>query len=88
MRISLEQALDILKDYITPGKTERKSLEECLGLVLAEDVMAQLDMPPFSRSAQDGYAFRSKDSESASKEQPVRLKVTGKIYAGDFPKKK
>ena len=87
MRISLEQALDILKDYITPGKTERKSLEECLGLVLAEDVMAQLDMPPFSRSAQDGYAFRSKDSESASKEQPVRLKVTGKIYAGDFPKK-
>lgn len=87
MRISLEQALDILKDYITPGKTERKSLEECLGLVLAEDVMAQLDMPPFSRSAQDGYAFRSKDSEGASKEQPVRLKVTGKIYAGDFPKK-
>ena len=87
MRISLEQALDILKDYITPGKTERKSLEECLGLVLAEDVMAQLDMPPFSRSAQDGYAFRSKDSESASKEQSVRLKVTGKIYAGDFPKK-
>lgn len=87
MRISLEQALDILKDYITPGKTERKSLEECLGLVLAEDVMAQLDMPPFSRSAQDGYAFRSKDSEGASKEHPVRLKVTGKIYAGDFPKK-
>lgn len=87
MRISLEQALDILKDYITLGKTERKSLEECLGLVLAEDVMAQLDMPPFSRSAQDGYAFRSKDSEGASKEQPVRLKVTGKIYAGDFPKK-
>lgn len=87
MRISLEQALDILKDYITPGKTERKSLEECLGLVLAEDVMAQLDMPPFSRSAQDGYAFRSKDSEGASKEHPVRLKVTGKIYAGDSPKK-
>lgn len=87
MRISLEQALDILKDYITPGKTERKSLEECLGLVLAEDVMTQLDMPPFSRSAQDGYAFRSKDSEGASKEQPVHLKVTGKIYAGDFPKK-
>lgn len=87
MRIGLEQALDILKDYITPGKTERKSLEECLGLVLVEDVMAQLDMPPFSRSAQDGYAFRSKDSEGASKEQPVRLKVTGKIYAGDFPKK-
>lgn len=87
MRISLEQALDILKDYITPGKTERKSLEECLGLVLAEDVMAQLDMPPFSRSAQDGYAFRSKDSEGASKEQPVRLKVTGKIYAGDFLEK-
>ena len=44
MRISLEQALDILKDYITPGTTARKSLEACLGLVLAEDVMAQLGM--------------------------------------------
>ena len=87
MRISLEQALDILKDHITPGKTERRPLEECLGLVLAEDVTAQLDMPPFSRSAQDGYAFRSKDSTGASKEQPVCLKVTGKIYAGDFLEK-
>ena len=87
MRISLEQALDILKDHITPGKAAKKPLEECLGLVLAEDVTAQLDMPPFSRSAQDGYAFRSKDSAGASKEQPVCLKVTGKIYAGDFLEK-
>lgn len=84
MRISLEQALDILMDHITPGKTVKKPLEECLGLVLSEDVTALLDMPPFSRSAQDGYAFLAKDSTGASKEQPVCLKVTGKIYAGDF----
>ena len=84
MRISLEQALDILMNHITPGKTVQKPLEECLGLVLSEDVTALLDMPPFSRSAQDGYAFWAKDSTGASKEQPVCLKVTGKIYAGDF----
>ena len=84
MRISLEQALDILMDHVTQGRTERKPLEQCLGLVLSQDVFALLDMPPFSRSAQDGYAFQAKDSAGASKEQPVELKVTGKIYAGDF----
>ena len=33
MRISLEQALDILMDHVTQGRTERKPLEQCLGLV-------------------------------------------------------
>ena len=83
MRISLEEALDILIDHISPGKIRRKPLEECLGLVLSEDVDALLDMPPFSRSAQDGYALCSKDSVGAGTETPVKLKVTGKIYAGD-----
>lgn len=83
MRISLEQALNILMDHVTHGKTERKTLEDCLGLVLSEDVYALLDMPPFSRSAQDGYALCSKDSIGATGKNPVKLKVTGKIYAGD-----
>ena len=83
MRISLEQALNILMDHVTHGKTERKTLEDCLGLVLSEDVYALLDMPPFSRSAQDGYALCSKDSIGATGENPVKLKVTGKMYAGD-----
>lgn len=83
MRISLEQALNILMDHVTHGKTERKTLEDCLGLVLSEDVYALLDMPPFSRSAQDGYALCSKNSIGATGENPVKLKVTGKIYAGD-----
>ena len=84
MRISLEQALDILMDHVTQGRTERKPLEQCLGLVLSEDVYALLDMPPFSRSAQDGYALCSKDSVGVDAENPVKLKVTGKIYAGDY----
>ncbi len=83
MGISLEQALDILMDHVTHGKIERKPLEDCLGLVLSEDVYVLLDMPPFSRSAQDGYALCSKDSIGATGENPVKLKVTGKIYAGD-----
>lgn len=44
MRISLEQALDILMDHVTQGRTERKPLEQCLGLVLSQDVFALLDM--------------------------------------------
>ena len=73
MRISLEQALDILMDHVTQGRTERKPLEQCLGLVLSQDVFALLDMPPFSRSAQDGYALCSKDSVGVDAENPVKL---------------
>lgn len=47
MRISLEQALDILMDHVTQGRTERKPLEQCLGLVLSQDVFALLDMASF-----------------------------------------
>ena len=72
MRISLEQALDILMDHVTQGRTERKPLEQCLGLVLSQDVFALLDMPPFSRSAQDGYALCSKDSVGVDAENPVK----------------
>ena len=60
MSISLEQALDILMDHVTHGKTDRKPWEDCLGLILSEDVYALLDMPPFSRSPQDEMCIRDR----------------------------
>ncbi|MFD5830997.1 gephyrin-like molybdotransferase Glp [Lentzea sp. NPDC060358] len=53
-------------------------LEECLGLVLAADVIAPLSLPPFDNSAMDGYAVRAADLG----EVPVRLPVADDIPAG------
>jgi molybdopterin molybdotransferase len=52
-----------------------------LGLVLAEDIAADRDVPSFRNSAMDGYAVRGDDVTTA----PARLRVVGEIAAGGFP---
>ncbi len=56
------------------------SLREAGGRVLAEDVISNLDVPPFDQSAMDGYAFRFKENEK----QATR-RVIGEIPAGMHP---
>ena len=53
-------------------------LHQALGRVLAEDVVADSDLPPFDRSQMDGYAVRAEDA----KEAPVRLRIVGESAAG------
>ncbi|BCZ21085.1 gephyrin-like molybdotransferase Glp [Mycobacterium senriense] len=57
-------------------------LTEAQGLVLAEDVVAQLALPVFDNSAMDGYAVRAEDTSGATPEQPVVLPVAEDIPAG------
>jgi molybdopterin molybdotransferase len=54
---------------------------DALGLMLAEDIAADRDVPPFRNSAMDGYAVRGDDVTTA----PVRLRVVGEVAAGGFP---
>src|SRR2546426_11089809 len=58
-------------------------LLDALGLVLAENISADRDVPPFRNSAMDGYAVRSDDVATA----PARLRVVGEIAAGGFPER-
>lgn len=64
----------------------RLPLLDTLGHILAEDVVAQQNVPPFRNSAMDGYAVRSSDLSSASATEPVRLRVIGELPAGYPPK--
>lgn len=59
-------------------------MTHALGRVLAEDIPAPIDQPPFPRSPLDGYAFRAADSAGASRETPVTLTVTDTVYAGGW----
>ncbi len=79
--ISVEEALERILGEIYPLPTTHIPLAETLGLVLATDVIAQEDMPPFANSAMDGFALRSQDSQPRAA-QPPRLRVTGSVAAG------
>jgi molybdopterin molybdotransferase len=81
-RITLEEALRLMADVISPLKPVSVSLRDALGRVLAEPVRAAMDQPPFARSPYDGYAFKSEDSRSASTEHPVTLDVVARSLAG------
>jgi molybdopterin molybdotransferase len=58
------------------------ALTEAQGLVLAEDVVAQLPLPVFDNSAMDGYAVRAEDTSGATPEHPAVLPVAEDIPAG------
>ncbi len=64
-------------------RTEEVGLDECLGRVLATDVIAGVDVPPFDRASMDGYAVLASDTFYADEESPVELEVLGYVKAGD-----
>ncbi|MCX5909527.1 MAG: molybdopterin molybdenumtransferase MoeA, partial [Deltaproteobacteria bacterium] len=85
--ISVEEALQQVLTKIRPLGRERVSLIQSQGRVLAENISAQRDIPPWDNSAMDGYALRWPDIQGVSGDQPAILKVladlpAGRIYKG------
>jgi len=79
--ISVEEALErILAEISSLGET-RVPLSSSRGLVVAQDIVAHDDIPPFANSAMDGFALRSQDSRFQNG-VPPRLRVTGGVAAG------
>ena len=76
--ISVAEAIQIVRQHTAPLSTERVPIVAALGRVLAEDVVADTDLPPFDRAQMDGYAVRAQDV----KEAPVRLRIAGESAAG------
>src|ERR1051325_961346 len=76
--ITVDQALDMILSRVDALGTETVALEVAHGRILAQEVLADLDLPPFDRARMDGYALRSDDACAA----PVSLKVVGEIAAG------
>jgi molybdopterin molybdotransferase len=81
--ISLDEARSILDATGAPiVNVETIMLSEANGRVLASDVVAQGDVPPFSRAGMDGYAVRAQDTHGASRSNPVTLTKVGTLYTG------
>jgi molybdopterin molybdotransferase len=79
--ISVEEALTRILAEISPLSVTHIALADALGLVLAQDVVAQEDIPPFHNSAMDGFALQSSDSQPRDGEPP-RLRIIGEVAAG------
>jgi len=76
--ISVEEAIRIVQEQSPRPAAERVALADALGRVLAEEVVADSDLPPFDRAQMDGYAVRAADTAAA----PVSLRVVGESAAG------
>ncbi len=82
--ISLEAAHAILDATGAPIETvESIMLGDANGRVLAADVIAQGDVPPFPRAGMDGYAVRARDTQGASRSAPRMLAKIGTVYTGE-----
>lgn len=76
------EARELLLANAPPRRVVCLPLADCLGLVLAEELRAPEPLPPFARSAMDGYALRSADTAGATREEPVLLPLSGVVPAG------
>jgi molybdenum cofactor synthesis domain-containing protein len=81
--ISLDEARRRLDASVRPiTRTEQVPLAEAAGRVAACDVAASVEVPPFARSAMDGYAVVAADTHGATRQTPARLRIVDRIYTG------
>jgi molybdenum cofactor synthesis domain-containing protein len=82
--ITLDEARRLIREAITPlVRHETVALDMADGRVLAEDVVAPMDQPPFDRSAMDGYAVRAADVAGATRGVPKVLRLIGRAYTAE-----
>ncbi|PEP54289.1 MULTISPECIES: molybdopterin molybdotransferase MoeA [Bacillus] len=84
--ITVEEAVRKVMEYANCGLKELVPLELAYGRTLAEDLVADHDVPSFNRSPYDGFAIRAEDTAWASYENPILFEIIGEIGAGSiFP---
>ncbi len=76
MALKVEEALELIYKNVTTKSQKILPIEQALGFVLAQDVLAKHNLPPYDNSAMDGYAAKLSDAGKC-------VKVTHTIFAGD-----
>ncbi|MDE2990638.1 MAG: molybdopterin molybdotransferase MoeA [Chloroflexota bacterium] len=80
--LSVDEARERILASVTPLAPVSTGLADAHGLVTAEDVTSQVDVPGFDNSAFDGYALRAADVDGARADAGVSLRVVGEVAAG------
>ncbi|SFA86819.1 gephyrin-like molybdotransferase Glp [Clostridium frigidicarnis] len=82
--ITIEEALRIIDEEGKVIGTERVELTDALNKVLAEDIYSKDTLPPFNKSAMDGYAIKFRDTECCQCGNEIELYVKALVRAGDY----
>lgn len=80
--ISVDEALTEILSHVHVLEAEQVAILDALGRVLAEELISDIDIPPFDNSAMDGYAVRALDVADTAPESPVHLRIVGSVAAG------
>jgi len=85
--LTLEEGIQAIRKHFEakPLGVEEAPLMEAFNRVLAEDVIAEINVPPFNRSTVDGYAVKAEDTFEADENKPVKLKICGTVNVGEKP---
>ena len=86
--LSPEQAREAVLSHVGPLGAEPVPLLEARNRVLAVDVRADRDNPPYDNSAMDGFAVRYQDVSEASTQRPVALEIVEEIAAGSVAERR
>ena len=85
--LSVEEARQRMLDTIPVLTSEKREILDCPDYVLADELHATENIPPFDNSAMDGYAVRAADVKDATQENPAVLAVIETVAAGYAPTK-
>lgn len=77
--ISIDNAIKIVSSQTLPIGIQKVDLFAAIDRVLAEDLIADMDLPPFDRSQMDGFALKAADTIHS----PVKLRIIGESSAGN-----
>ncbi|MGB0523138.1 MAG: molybdopterin molybdotransferase MoeA [Flammeovirgaceae bacterium] len=75
--LPFEEALQLVKQASQPLATESIAIHDAFGRILAQDIVADRNYPPFNRAAMDGYALKIEDAQDG-----ITLNVIGELHAG------
>ena len=81
-RSSVAEAIAWTDNVFPSLKTEKITISQSAGRVLAQTITSKVNVPGFHRSMMDGFAIRAVDIEQASESEPVALRIAGDIYPG------
>jgi putative molybdopterin biosynthesis protein len=86
--LSFDEAKQLFSQTFSakPVGVEQVSLSKAHERVLAQEIVAPMDIPAFSRSTVDGYAVKAADTFGASEDKPVSLRFCGHVAIGESPK--
>ena len=84
---SLTNALKLIEKNQKYSNVEEIPIDKAHKRVLAEDIIAFHNSPPFDKSAMDGFALIGEDTFSSSQSNPKKFKIIDSIGAGDFSDK-